>query len=93
VPPEYKMEYPPSRWAAKLPQPVEFPPSPLLLEIQAAGRQGDELLARFIVKDAEDQAHRIKVKRIVLTCLVVAAVGYRMLHPDWPLSLLPSWLH
>ena len=64
-----------------------------MLEIQAAGRKGDELLARFIVKNAQDQAHRSKVKRIVGAFLVVAAVGYRMLHPDWPLSLLPSWLH
>jgi hypothetical protein len=87
------MKYRASRRLVRLPPPIEFPPSPVMLEIQAASRQGDELLSRFITKDAQEQANRSRVKRIVGACLVVAAVGYRMLHPEWPLSLLPSWLH
>jgi hypothetical protein len=87
------MKYQPARRQAKPPRPIELSPSPLMLEIQAAGRQSDELLVRFIVKNDQDLAHRSKVQRVVLTCLVVAAVGYRMLHPNWPLLLLPDWVH
>jgi hypothetical protein len=64
-----------------------------MLEIQAAGRQGDELLAHFLDQNAQDRARRHKYGRLLLATLVVAAYAYHMLYPEWPLSLLPEWLN
>jgi hypothetical protein len=87
------MKYPPARRLARPARPTEFPPTPLLLELQAAGRRGDELLARYLDQHAQDQARRNKIKRLSLATLVVVAYAYHLLHPEWPFSLLPAWLH
>lgn len=64
-----------------------------MLEIQAAGQHGDQLLAGYLVQSAQDQARRRKYGRLLLATAVAVAFGYHLLFPEWPLSLLPSWLH
>lgn len=87
------MKYTPSRRQARPPRLVEYPPSPVMLEIQAAGRHGNELLARYHEKCARDQVRSKKVGRVLLATVTIAVFGYHILHPEWPLSLLPSWFH